>query len=199
MNNETKTKTLQAGNTTYTLTEGRTVLTLTHPALRAPVKMGDKGLRRADTLPEAATELIQWGVTKDGKAARVGARNPEVLAWLKANWKVAKDWRDTMPEAVKALRDWEEACANDRETFAAAMRRGDGRLPAKTAGAKPVLTEEDEAWDNVDRARRHYGEAAGKAIKAYMAGLITIKEASKMVEDAKERDRQEAIRAALNA
>ena len=195
MNDETKT--LQAGNITYTLTEGCTVLTLNHPALRTPVKMGDDGLRRTDTLPEAATELIQWGVAKDGKAARVGARNPEVLAWLKANWKVTKDWHDTMPEAVKALRDWEEACANDREAFAAAMRRGDSRLPAKTAGAKPVLTEEDEAWDKVDRARRH--GTADKAIKAYMAGLITIKEAAKMVEAAEERDRQEAINAALNA
>ena len=195
MNDETKT--LQAGNTTYTLTEGRTVLTLTHPALRAPVKMGDKGLRRGNTLTEAAAELIQWAVTKDGKAARVGTRNPEVLAWLKANWKVTKDWDDTMPEGVKAYRDWEEACANDRDAFAAAMRRGDGRLPAKTAGEKPELTEEDEAWDKVDRARPH--GTADKAIKAYMAGLITIKEAAKMVEAAEERDRQEAINAALNA
>lgn len=195
MNDETKT--LQAGNTTYTLTEGRTVLTLTHPALRAPVKMGDEGLRRGNTLTEATMELIQWAVTKDGKAARVGTRNSELLDWLRANWKVTKDWDDTMPKSVKAYRDWEEACANDRDAFAAAMRRGDGRLPAKTAGEKPELTEEDEAWDKVDRARPH--GTADKAIKAYMAGLITIKEAAKTVEAAEERERQEAIQAALNA
>lgn len=195
MSNETKT--MQAGNITYTLSNGDTVLTLSHPALRAPVKMGDEGLRRGNTLTEATTELIRWAVTKDGKAARVGTRNAELLAWLRANWKVTKDWRDTMPEGVKAYRDWEESCANDRDAFAAAMRRGDGRLPAKTAGEKPELTEEDEAWDKVDRARPH--GTADKAIKAYMAGLITIKEAAKMVEAAEERDRQESIQAALNA
>ena len=195
MNDETKT--LQAGNITYTLTEGCTVLTLNHSALRAPVKMGDEGFRRGDTLTEATTELISWAVTKDGKAVRVGTRNADELAWLRANWKVTKDWDDTMPEGVKAYRDWEEACANDREAFAAAMRRGDGRLPAKTAGKKPELTEEDKAWDKVDRARPH-GTAA-KAIKAYMAGLVTIKEAAKMVEAAEERERQDAINAALNA
>ena len=195
MNDETKT--LQAGQTTYTLSDGDTVLTLNHPALRAPVKMGDEGLRRGNTLTEATMELIQWAVTKDGKAARVGTRNAELMDWLRDNWKVTKCWDDTMPEGVKALRDWEEACANDRDAFAAAMRRGDGRLPAKTAGEKPELTEEDEAWDRVDRARPN--GTADKAIKAYMAGLITIKEAAKMVEAAEERDRQESIQAALNA
>lgn len=195
MNDELKTK--QAGNTIYTLSDGDTVLTLNHPALRAPVKMGDEGFRRGDTLTEDTTELIMWAVTKDGKAARVGTRNADVLAWLRANWKVTKDWDDTMPEGVKAYRDWEEANARDREAFEHAMRRGDGRLPAKTAGKKPELTEEDEAWDSVDRARHH--GTAGKAIKAYMAGLITIKEAAKMVADAEERERQEAINAALNA
>lgn len=195
MNDETKT--LQAGNITYTLTEGCTVLTLNHPALREPVKMGDDGFRRGDTLTEATTELIRWATTKDGKAVRVGTRNAEELAWLRANWHVTKDWDDTMPEGVKAYRDWEEACARDREAFEYAMRRGDGRLPAKTAGEKPELTEEDKAWDKVDRARPH--GTADKAIKAYMAGLVTIKEAAKMVEAAEERERQEAINAALNA
>lgn len=195
MNDEIKTK--QAGNITYTLSDGDTVLTLNHPALRAPVKMGDEGFRRGDTLTEATTELVEWAVTKDGKAVRVGTRNADVLAWLRANWKVTKDWDDTMPEGVKAYRDWEEANARDREAFEHAMRRGDGRLPAKTAGEKPELTEEDEAWDSVDRARLH--GTADKAIKAYMAGHITIKEAAKMVADAEERERQEAINAALNA
>lgn len=195
MNDELKIK--QAGNTTYTLSDGDTVLTLNYPALRAPVKMGDEGFRRGNTLTEATTELIRWADTKDGKVARVGTRNADVLAWLRANWKVTKDWDDTMPECVKAYRDWEEANARDREAFEYAMRRGDGRLPAKTAGKKPELTEEDEAWDSVDRARHH--GTADKAIKAYMAGLITIKEAAKMVADAEERERQEAINAALNA
>ena len=191
---------LIVGDLTLTLSKGDEVLTLNHRTLAADVLLGDRGYRRPDTLTEATDLLATLAKRKDGKYSRAGVKNPAALAWLRANWKVTIRWHDTMPAGVKAYRAWEEAVAQDREAFEAAMYRGDGRLPAKTAGEKPTLTEDDERWDKVDRALCRGGyPKTSRLAGLYARGVATLTEVADALAEEEEAERQDDIRAALNA
>ena len=198
MNDETKT--YKHGDFTFALSHADEVLTVTHPVLAEPALLGDDGYRRPNTLTETTEMVATMAKRKDGKHSRVGTKNTEVMAWLRANWKVTLRWGDTMPEGVKALRDWEEAVANDREAFAYAMRRGDGRLPAKTAGEKPTITKDDEQWDKVDRALDRGGyPKTSRLANLFARGVVTIAEVADALAAEEEAEKAEAIRATLNA
>lgn len=203
MEDTTKTYILRnpvAGDLTLTLSKGDEVLTIEHPALAEPALLGDDGYRRPDTLTETTDLLATPAKRKDGKWSRVGVKNPAALTWLRANWKVTLQWHDSMPAGVKAYRDWEEAVAQDREAFEAAMYRGDGRLPAKTAGEKPTLTEDDERWDKVDRALCRGGyPKTSRLASLYARGVVTLTEVADALSAEEEAKRQDDIRAALNA
>lgn len=191
------------GGSTYTLSDDGRVLTVSNPALVEPSKMGDGGFRRGYTLREESSELITTGRLKaGGKLILVGTRNPEVLSWIKENWKISPSdferWEAGLPAAVVALREWEEAKEREYQAFAAMMARGESRFPASSAGEKPNLSDEEKDFDAIDRALDgRDSDAAMEAMRAYLSGA-SISKARKLLDAKIAKRKEENVLSALN-